>query len=123
MKKTNYIILIMTVIGGMMFSLGMCMTLLPEWNMMKPGIVLGALGIIILLAAMITYRKTNGIAPVKIDLKTIAIILYGIFATLVFGVGISTVLVNTQWMIQGIVIGMAGIVLLLGLIPMIKGLH
>ena len=41
MKKKNFVTLIMSVIGGILFALGMCMALLPEWDAMTPGIVVG----------------------------------------------------------------------------------
>lgn len=33
MEKKNFITLVLGVVGGLLFSLGMCMCLLPEWNM------------------------------------------------------------------------------------------
>ena len=59
MKKENFISLILGTAGGMLFALGMCMTLLPEWNTFKEcmvweglmiqGILVGILGIVLLL--------------------------------------------------------------------------
>ena len=50
MKKKNFVTLLMSTVGGILFALGMCMVLLTEWNVMKQGIVIGAAGAIILLA-------------------------------------------------------------------------
>ena len=122
MKKSSYIVLMLSVIGGLMFALGMCMALLPEWNMFNQGIILGIAGAIVLLIAVLVYRKSAGCAPIKLNLRTVGIVLYGVVAALVFGTGMSLVLVNAEMLIQGILIGCAGIILLLGLIPMIKGL-
>ena len=36
-------------ISGVFFALGMCMALLPEWNMRNQGIVIGIIGIVVLL--------------------------------------------------------------------------
>ena len=41
MKKENFITLVMGTVGGLLFALGMCMALLPEWNAFRPGIVCG----------------------------------------------------------------------------------
>ena len=47
MEKKNFITLIMGVIGGMLFSLGMCMVL--AFDMMLGGIVVGIVGIVMCL--------------------------------------------------------------------------
>ena len=41
MKKKDFVTLIMSVIGGILFALGMCMALLPEWGAMTQGVVMG----------------------------------------------------------------------------------
>lgn len=49
MKKSNFVALILGVIGGVFFALGMCMALLPEWGMLRQGTVAGVIGMIVLL--------------------------------------------------------------------------
>lgn len=122
MEKKNFVTLIMTVIGGMLFSLGMCMCLLPEWGTFNQGVVLGVIGAIELLVTWIVYRKMSGKQPVKLNAKIIGKVVYGIFAALVFGVGMCMTMVFENMMIPGIVVGIVGIVLLLCLIPMCVGL-
>ena len=39
MSKKNFISLILGTVGGVLFALGMCMALLPEWNALNLGIV------------------------------------------------------------------------------------
>ncbi len=39
MKKKNFISMILGTIGGILFAIGMCMCLLPEWNTFQQGIV------------------------------------------------------------------------------------
>ena len=60
MKKKNFVTLLMSTVGGILFALGMCMVLLTEWNVMKQGIVIGAAGAIILLAMLLIRRKMDG---------------------------------------------------------------
>ena len=122
MKKENFVTLIMAVVGGLIFALGMCMALLPEWNAFTPGVVCGVVGAVVLLAMVIVRRKMTNAAPVKISGKTIGIIIYGIFSTIVFGVGMCMTMVWSNLMILGIIVGIVGIVLLICLIPMIKGI-
>ena len=80
--KKDFITLVMSTVGGILFALGMCMALIPEWAAMTQGIVIGAI---------------------------------------VFGVGMCMTMV---WniLVPGVIVGIVGIVLLLCLIPVIKGL-
>ena len=49
MKKSTFIFLVLTVVSGLMFALGMCMCLLPEWNLFTPGVIVTALGALALI--------------------------------------------------------------------------
>ena len=122
MTKKNFVTLILGTIGGILFALGMCMAMLPEWNAFTPGVVIGAVGLIVLLAMVMVLRKMEG-KPivVKLTAKTVGAILLGIIGTLALGVGMCMVMV-WDMLVYGIVVGLVGIVLLLCLIPMVKGL-
>ena len=122
MTKKNFVTLILGTIGGILFALGMCMAMLPEWNAFTPGVVIGAVGLIVLLAMVMVRRKMEG-KPlvVKLTAKTVGAILLGIIGTLALGVGLCMVMV-WDMLVYGIVVGLVGIVLLLCLIPMVKGL-
>ena len=37
MKKSNFVAMILGTIGTVFLALGMCMSLLPEWDMMQEG--------------------------------------------------------------------------------------
>ena len=121
MKKSNFVALILGVIGGIFFSLGMCMALMPEWGAFRQGIVSGVIGLLVLFADLLIWRKMEGKAPVKISGKTIGTIIVGMIGALLFGVGMCLCMVFNK-MILGIVLGVAGIVVLLMLIPLTKGL-
>ena len=41
MKKSNFVAMILGTIGGILFALGMCMALIPEWNAFRQGVVMG----------------------------------------------------------------------------------
>ena len=122
MKKKNFVTLVMSVVGGILFALGMCMTLLPEWNAMTPGIVVGAVGVVILLVMVLVRRKMDGKPMIVLNGKTIGTTILGILGALVLGVGMCMVMV-WDMLVWGIVVGIVGIVLLLCLIPVIKGLE
>ena len=121
MKKSNFVAMILGTIGGILFALGMCMALIPEWNAFKPGIVMGVVGVVVLLAMVIIWRRMEGKAPVKLSGKTIVAWLIGIMGALALGVGMCLTMVWSH-MVVGIIVGLAGIVILLCLIPFIKGL-
>lgn len=123
MSKKNFISLILGTIGGVLFSLGMCMALIPEWNAFTQGIVVGCIGAVILLVMLVVRRKMEG-KPVIVKLsgKTIGTIVLGVAGALVLGVGMCMVMV-WDMLIWGVVVGLVGIVLLLCLIPLVKGIR
>ncbi|MDE7207526.1 MAG: hypothetical protein K2N90_10295 [Lachnospiraceae bacterium] len=121
MKKSTFVAMILGTIGGILFALGMCMTLIPEWNARQSGIVMGVIGAAVLLIMVLVWRKMENKAPIKLSGKTIGATLIGIIGALLLGVGMCLTMVWSH-MIAGIIIGIAGIVVLICLIPFIKGL-
>lgn len=121
MKKSTFVAMILGTIGGILFALGMCMALIPEWNAFKPGIVMGVTGAVVLLLMVFVWRRMENRAPIKLSGKTVGATLIGIAGALLFGVGMCLTMVWSH-MAAGIMIGIAGIVVLLCLIPFIKGL-
>ena len=121
MSKKDFVSLILSVVGGILFALGMCMALLPEWGAMTQGIVIGVIGLAVLLAMVMVRRKMDGKPAIVFSGKAIATTLFGIVATAVFGVGMCMTMVWNM-MVPGIIVGIIGIVLLLCLIPICKSL-
>ena len=123
MSKKNFVSLILGTIGGIPFALGMCMAMLPEWDAFKPGVIVGIVGAVVLLIMVMVRRKMEG-KPVivKLSLKTVGTIALGVAGALVLGVGMCMVMVWNM-LVQGIIAGLVGIVLLLCLIPLVKGIH
>lgn len=122
MEKKNFITLVLGTVGGLLFALGMCMCLLPEWNMFNTGVGCAGVGLVILLITVIAYRKMSGAAPIKINAKVFGKVLYGTISALVMGTGMALVLAVEGMMMVGIIVGIVGIVMLLFLIPMCVGL-
>lgn len=122
MKKSNFVALILGTIGIVFFALGMCMTLIPEWGMFNQGIVCGVIGLVVLLVTLLIWRKMEGKAPVKLSVKTIGTVIVAVLGALLLGVGMCLTMVF-DYFVMGIVIGIAGIVVLLMLIPLTKGIH
>lgn len=121
MKKSTFVAMILGTIGGVIFALGMCMTLISEWGAFEPGIIMGVIGVIVLLVMTVIWRKMEHKAPIQVSGKTIVTTLIGLAGALLLGVGMCLTMVWSN-MIMGIVIGIVGMVVLIGLIPFIKGL-
>lgn len=60
MKKSAFVNLIIGTIGGLLFALGMCMCLLPEWNSFGIGVVCTAIGFVSLLVQSIVVWIRSG---------------------------------------------------------------
>ena len=121
MKKSTFVAMILGTIGGILFALGMCMALISEWNAFKPGVIMGAAGAIVLLIMVLVWRRMENKEPVKLSGKTIGATLIGIIGALLLGVGMCLTMVWSN-MVVGVIVGIVGIVVLLCLIPFIKGL-
>jgi len=121
MKKSSFVALIMGTVSGVLFALGMCMALLPEWNAFTEGVVFGGIGIVLgIITSLIWCKMENKKLP-KMSAKNVLRTIYAIIAALVLGVGMCMCLVWEQ-IIWGTLIGLLGIVMLIALIPMIKGI-
>jgi len=121
MKKNQFIALLVGTVGGLLFALGMCMCLLPEWNAFNEGVVAIAVGTVILLALIIVSRIKSGKPRKPTNWKLVGKIAYGAVSALVLGVGMCMIMV-WNLMLPGILVGVVGIVMLLCLIPMCIGL-
>ena len=122
MKTSNFVALILGTVSGVFFALGMCMALLPEWGMRGQGIVSGVVGIVLALVTLALWRKMEGKTPIEISAKTIGSTLLGVVGALLLGVGLCLCMVFSK-MVLGVLVGVIGIVVLLMLIPLLKGLH
>ncbi len=120
MKKKYFINLIISVLAGLLFSVGLCMCLLSEWHLLTVGIVLASIGGVVLIIMGIIALVKN---PKKtINWKLIGKITYVVVATLILGFGMAMIMV---WniILWGILVGIIGLLMLLFLIPMFFGLQ
>lgn len=121
MKKSNFVAMILGTVSGIFFALGMCMALIEEWNAFKSGIVVGCVGLVFALITVMVWRKMENKEPIKITGKAVLTVAVGIIGALALGVGMCFCMVWNN-MIPGIIIGLVGIIILMCLIPLCKGL-
>ena len=122
MKKSTFVATVMGLIGGVLFAFGMNMVLVEEWNMVTPGIISGVAGIIVLAATVMVWRKMENKPKVKLNAKAVKSALIGIVGVILFGVGMCLSMVGGQ-LILGVLVGLGGMIVLLSLIPFVKGLQ
>lgn len=120
MKKSSFVALVMGTISGILFALGMCMALLPEWNAFTQGIIFGCVGVVLGLITLFVWCKMEKKSPLKISGKGIIAIVVGIVGALLLGVGMCLVMVWEKTIV-GIIVGIVGIIALLSLVPIING--
>ena len=120
MKKKNYFALVSGTAGILLFGIGMCMCMLPAWNLFRAGVVFGAAGVVWLLLTWMIYRKLSGKKPIALNGALLLRALYGCFSVLVLGIGMCMCMLWGM-LLPGILIGIVGILLLLLLIPLCRG--
>ena len=121
MKKSSFVALVLGTVSGVLFALGMCMALLPEWNAFTEGVVFGAVGIVLgIVTALIWCKLENKKLP-KLNGKNVLRTIYAVISLLILGVGMCLCLVWKQ-IVWGTLVGLLGIIMLIALIPMIKGI-
>lgn len=121
MKKSSFVAMILGVVSAVLFALGMCMALLPEWNAFTQGVIFGAAGIVLGIITILVWRKMENKGPLKLNGKTVLTVLLGTVGALLLGVGMCFCMVWNNIVI-GTLIGLVGIVALLSLIPVIRGI-
>lgn len=121
MKKSSFVAMVLGTVAGVFFALGMCMALVPEFGAFTTGVVLGCIGLALGLITVVIWRRMEHKAPVKFNGKTALTILVGIVGALGLGIGMCMVMVWDK-MMAGIVIGLLGIIVLIFLIPLWKGI-
>ena len=104
MKKETLLEIILGTIGGLVFAVGMCMCLIPEWNLFKVGVIVAIIGFIILLGIIPVYKNSH---PKKehtpVNWGIVATWIIGIVGALVMGFGMSKIMVGSATQVDFIV--------------------
>ena len=106
----------MGTIGGLTFAIGMCMCLIPEWNLFTAGVVIAIIGFILLLCIIPIYRKDHPkkVRDKKIDLGLTLTWIIGVVGSLIMGFGMSKIMVDSPEkmdMIIGMITGVVGLLI------------
>ena len=121
MKKSSFISMVLGTVSGVLLALGICMALIPEWEAFKPGVIFGSVGLLLGLVTLFVWRRMEHKEPIRFSAKTFLTIIGGVVGALALGVGMCFSMVWGK-MVIGIAVGLAGIVILLCLIPLTKGI-
>ena len=116
MKKETLLQIILGTIGGLVFAIGMCMCLIPEWDLFTAGVVVTVIGFIILLCIIPVYRKEH---PKKVsnkvtDWRLVLTWIIGVVGALIMGFGMSNIMVGSPEkmdLIIGMVTGVVGLLI------------
>lgn len=115
MKRETLIEIILGTIGGLIFAIGMCMCLIPEWNMFTAGVIISIVGFIVLLGIIPVYRSSH---PKKehgpIDKGLVLTWVIGIVGSLIMGFGMSKIMVGNATgsdMVVGLITGIVGLII------------
>ena len=115
MKKETLQEIILGTIGGLVFAIGMCMSLIPEWNLFKVGIIVSIIGFIILLCIIPIHKKRKPKKEKKqIDWGIVLTFVIGIVGSLIMGFGMSKVMVGSPEkmdIIIGMITGVVGLLI------------
>ena len=115
MKKETLLEIVLGTIGGLVFAIGMCMCLLPEWNLFSLGVIISIIGFVILLCIILIYRKDHpkkAHGPINWGLVFTWVI--GVVGALIMGFGMSKVMVesaSSSDMLIGMVTGIIGLII------------
>ena len=122
MKKSSFAALLPGTVSGLLFALGMCMALIPDWNMLRPGAALGCAGAVLGLVTVVVWRRMEHRPPVRLSLRAAGIAAAAAAGVLAFGAGMCLCMVWGR-MLPGIAAGCAGILILVLLVPAVRGLR
>ena len=122
MKKSSFTALVLGTVSGVLFALGMCRAMIPEWGAFQPGIISGCVGLVLGLVTLLVWRRMEHKEPIRVSGKTVLTVFVGVVGALALGIGMCFTMVWGR-LVTGIVVGIAGIVILLSLIPLTKGIR
>ena len=120
MKRSDFIMLITYTVSTLVLAFGMCMFTLPDWHLQPIGLPVAIVGLLLEVISWIVQRCLAGKGAPNIKLKFIGKVIYVVMAILVFGGGFA--LMTSGNFVNGLILSLVGLVLIIGMIPVIVGL-
>lgn len=120
MKKSHFILLIVYTISLLILALGICTYTVPEWHLQVIGLPVSILGLVLVTLSWIIQRRLSDKGAVKVNLELTAKVTYIVLALLTFGGGFA--FVTSGQLLIGVILGLIGLLLLIGIIPVTVGL-
>ena len=116
MKKETLLEIILTTIGGLVFAIGMCMCLIPEWDLFTVGAIVVIMEFVILLCIIPIYRKEHPkkVSNKKTDWGLVLTWVIGVIGALIMGFGMSKIMVGSPEkmdIIIGMITGVVGLLI------------
>ena len=93
MKKSSFVALLMGTVSGVLFALGMCMALLPEWNAFMEGVIFGGVGMVLGVITLLVWCKMENKKLPKVNGKNLLRVIYAVVAVLILGAECNGVLI------------------------------
>lgn len=121
MKKSSFAAMLLGTLSGVLFALGMCMALIEDWNAFRPGVGLGAAGLVLGWVTWMLWRRMEHKPPIRLSAKAVGTAALALAGALALGIGMCFCMVWGRLAV-GIVIGLAGIAALLSLVPLTRGI-
>lgn len=100
MKKSSFVALVLGTVSSVLFAVGMCMALIPEWGTMKTGVVFGGVGVLLGIITLLIWRKMEHKAPIKISGKAVLAVVVGIVGAMALGVGMCFTMIWAKWFLE-----------------------
>ncbi len=117
MSKTNTLILIFSVIGILIFGIGMCAFLLPDWNLEQHALIIMAIGIaIIILSVLVKVFTSPKEAGLKIIRRLISCTLFSA-SILAFGASLAAAITEGCNMLHAVIAGIVSLALTVATAP------
>lgn len=120
MTKKQFANFVLLVVASLIFALGMCMCLLPEWNAFLPGVIMTAAGgaVLLVMGLIAFFRRPHDLG--SLNWRLVGKVSFGVLSALVLGLGMAMIM-SWDMLLIGISVGIVGVVMLLALIPMFFG--
>ena len=120
MKKRDFMSLIAYTVSLLVLALGMCFYTLPDWGMASIGMPLAIVGLVLVLLSWVLQRRLAGKGAPNIDFRFVSKVVYSVVALLIFGGGFALITAGNS--VLGLALGLIGLVLIIGIIPVTVGL-